>query len=85
MPILKSRPSPNDDNNRQIQFGAILEKIRRGGSQALNNNERIIIVELFRSAAITNDKRLLKLRDEISVAHLEFCFRIPTGDTRNDP
>ena len=74
---LDRRPSEDESDPRRIQFGAILEKLRRGGSQALNNNERVLVVELFRAASITSDKRVTKLRDEISAAHLEYCFRLP--------
>jgi hypothetical protein len=77
-------PRPNGDDPRRIQFRAVLEKIRRGGSDALTNQERILVTELFRTAAITQDPRVLKLRDEISAAHLEFCFRLPTTRTPHD-
>ena len=78
MPATLDRRPPGDDNDpRRIQFGRILEKIRRGGSPALDPQERVFVVELFRAAAMTNDPRALKLRDEISAAHLEFCFRLP--------
>jgi len=78
-------PRPNEDSDpRLIQFGAILEKIRRGGSNALSPNERVLIVELFRAAAITRDTRVLRLRDEIQTAHLEFCFRLPPTETHHD-
>jgi hypothetical protein len=81
---LERRPSPGDNDPRRIQFGAILEKIRRGGSPALNEGERIFIVEIFRACAMTNDPRARKLRDEISAAHLEFCFRLPPTKTPHD-
>lgn len=81
---LERRPSPEDNDPRRLQFGAILEKIRRGGSPALAPQERVIVVELFRAAAMTNDPRVLKLRDEISAAHLEFCFRLPTAGGGHD-
>lgn len=71
-------PRPNDGQDpRNIQFGAILAKIRYGGSPSLTPQERVIVVELFRAAAMTQDPRILKLRDELSAAHLEFCFRLP--------
>ena len=77
-------PRPGDNDPRRIQFGAILEKIRRGGSPAISPQERIFVVELFRAAAMTQDSRVLKMRDEISAAHLEFCFRLPTTQTPHD-
>jgi len=77
--ILDRRPSEGDDRDpRKLQFGAILEKLRRGGSGALKEAERLTVVEIFRCASITQDKRMLKLRDELSAAHLEYCFRLPT-------
>lgn len=81
---LSRRPGGDDHDPRRIQFGAILEKLRRGGSPALSESERLIVVELFRAAAITQDPRVLKLRDEISAAHLEFCFRLPTAPNCHD-
>jgi hypothetical protein len=80
MPATLDRRPPSDDSNdpRKIQFGAILEKIRRGGSGALGAAERVAVVEIFRCATLTRDKRVMRLRDEISAAHLEYCFRLPT-------
>jgi hypothetical protein len=79
MPATLDRRPHGDDSNdpKRIQFGAILEKIRRGGSHALSNAERVAVVEICRCATLTRDKRVLRLRDEISAAHLEFCFRLP--------
>jgi hypothetical protein len=74
--ILRPPTEPEDDP-RKIQFGAILEKLRRGGSDSLLKEERIAVVEIFRCAAITQDRRVLRLRDELSAAHLEYCFRLP--------
>lgn len=73
----KRRPGDGQDP-RHLQFGAILTKIRFGGSPALSPQERVLVVELFRAAAMTQDPRILKLRDELSAAHLEFCFRLPS-------
>jgi hypothetical protein len=84
MPRTLTRPSDSGDDPRKIQFGTILEKIRRGGSDALNGQERLIVVELFRAATMTRDPRCLKLRDEISAAHLEFCFRLPSRPTHHE-
>ena len=78
------RPSDSGDDPRKIQFGTILEKVRRGGSNALLQNERVFVVELFRAAAMTQDPKILRLRDEISAAHLEFCFRLPSKPTHHE-
>lgn len=85
MPATLDRRPPEDDgfDPRRIQFGRIIEKIRRGGSPALSQGERVFVVEVMRCAAVTNDPRATKLRDEISAAHLEFCFRLPPANGRN--
>jgi hypothetical protein len=75
---LARRPSDGDNNDpRKVQFGTILEKIKRGGSDALSAQERLAVVEIFRCSTMTKDPRLVRLRDEISAAHLEYCFRLP--------
>jgi hypothetical protein len=82
MPATISRkPSEDDSDPRKIQFGAILEKIRRGGSPALTDTEKLIVQEIFRTAGMTMDIRARKLRDEICHAHLEYCFRLPSKPT----
>jgi hypothetical protein len=83
MPATLKRPNGDDFDPKRIQFGAILEKIKRGGSPALSQSERIAIAEIFRCATLTQDPRVLKLRDEISAAHLEFCFRMPSKQRNN--
>jgi len=67
-------PRPDDGERRQLEIGVILEKIRRGGNEALTPSERVLVVEIFRRAH--TDKRLRKVREEISIAHLEYCFRL---------
>lgn len=67
-------PRPDDGDRRRLEIGAILEKIRRGGNEALTPSERVLVVEIFRRAH--TDERLRKVREEISIAHLEYCFRL---------
>lgn len=77
MATLTKEPPDNDSNDpRRIMFGAILAKIKYGGSDALSTTERMAVVEIFRAAAITADKRIIKLKDEITCAHLEYCYRL---------
>jgi hypothetical protein len=73
------RPGNGDNDPRSLQFGRILAKIRYGGSDALSQAERMAVVEIFRAAAITADKRVTKLKDEITCAHLEYCYRLPNN------
>ena len=76
-------PRPGGDNSdsdpRQVMFNRILAKIKYGGSDALSSAERTAVVEIFRAAAITADKRITKLKDEITCAHLEYCYRLPNN------
>jgi hypothetical protein len=84
MPQTLERDKGDNGDPRKVQFGTILEKIRRGGSRALSEQERVAVVEIFRASAITNDKRVTKLRDEISTAHLEYCFRLRPHTPQKD-
>jgi len=78
--LTKERPPGEGDNDpRRIMFGAILAKIRYGGRDNLSTAERLAVVEIFRAAAITADRRILKLKDEITCAHLEYCYRLPNN------
>ena len=80
MATLTTECPDNDSNDpRRVMFGAILAKIKYGGSDALSSAERTAVVEIFRAAAITADKRVMKLKDEITCAHLEYCYRLPNN------
>ena len=70
MPQTLERDRGDNGDPRKVQFGTILEKIRRGGSNALSDQERVAVVQIFRVSAVTDDKTVIKLRDEISAAHL---------------
>ena len=76
--LTKEHPDNDSNDPRRIMFGAILAKIRYGGRDNLSSAERLAVVEIFRAAAITADKRVMKLKDEITCAHLEYCYRLPT-------
>ena len=75
----KDRPEGGDNDPSKVMFGRILAKIKYGGSDALSNAERLAVVEIFRAAAITADRRITKLKDEITCAHLEYCYRLPNN------
>ena len=77
--LTKDRPEGGDNDPSKVMFGRILAKIRYGGSDALSNAERLAVVEIFRAAAITADRRVTKLKDEITCAHLEYCYRLPNN------
>lgn len=75
----KDRPGDGDNDPSKVMFGRILAKIKYGGSDALSTAERLAVVEIFRAAAITADRRVIKLKDEITCAHLEYCYRLPNN------
>jgi hypothetical protein len=70
-------PDSGDNDPSKVMFGRILAKIKYGGSDALSTAERLAVVEIFRAATITADRRIIKLKDEITCAHLEYCYRLP--------
>jgi hypothetical protein len=73
MPATKER---DPSGNLPPELGRIIEKIKRRGSMSLSEGERIMIVQIFRVAALTSEKRVVDARDAIQKAHLEFCFKM---------
>lgn len=74
MAVATKERDPND--NFPPEIGRIIEKIKRRGSQSLSDGERVMVVQIFRTATMTNDKRLIDVKDAIQKAHLEYCFRM---------
>jgi len=76
-PMPATQERPNDDSNRFIpQFGAIIENIKRRGSESLTDTERVMVVQIFRMAAIIQRKDLIEAKHAIQQAHLEYCWRM---------
>jgi hypothetical protein len=73
MPATKDR---NPNGNFPPEIGRIIEKIKRRGCDSLSDGERVMVAQIFRTAAMTVDKRVIEIRDAIQKAHLEFCFRL---------
>lgn len=73
MPATKDR---NPNGNFSPEIGRIIEKIKRRGCDSLSDGERVMVAQIFRTAAMTADKRVVEVRDAIQKAHLEFCFRL---------
>jgi hypothetical protein len=74
---MSSQTKERDPNsNHPPEIGRIIEKIKRSGSNALNDNERMIVVQIFRTEAMNGDKRLAEIRRAIQNAHLAFCFKM---------
>jgi len=70
--------------NREPNFGEfppeikrIIEKIRQYGSDSLDDMQRMLVVQIFRTAAMTTEPRIIWIRNKIQEAHLEYCFRLP--------
>jgi hypothetical protein len=60
----------------------LVETIRQHGSDALDEMQRILVVQIFRAAAMTNDPRVFFVRQKIQEAHLDYCFRLPAHSKR---
>jgi len=54
----------------------IVRKIERLGSDSLNYQERVFVVEVFRAAAITQRPEIMEVKDLIQKAHLEYCLKL---------
>ena len=60
----------------------LVETIRKRGSDALDEMQRILVVQIFRMSAMTNDPRVDFVRKKIQEAHLDYCFRLPAHSKR---
>jgi hypothetical protein len=60
----------------------LVETIRQHGSDALDEMQRILVVQIFRAASMTNDPRVFFVRQKIQEAHLDYCFRLPAHSKR---
>jgi hypothetical protein len=76
MPKLKER-EPNWDSFPP-EMRRLVETIRQRGSDALDEMQRILVVQIFRTAAMTAEPRVNFVRQKIQEAHLDYCFRLPT-------
>ena len=56
----------------------LVETIKKHGSDALDEMQRILVVQIFRMAAMGVDPRVEFVRKKIQEAHLDYCFRLPT-------
>jgi hypothetical protein len=73
MPATAEKP---DRNDHPPEIGRIIEKIKRRGSNSLTPTERMMVVEIFRAAAMTGQKHLLAIKEDIQRAHLSYCWRM---------
>lgn len=75
MPATLTKPD-DDPSKYPPEFGRIIEKIKRRGSDSLNDKERIMVVQIFRMAAMLQRKDLIEAKHVIQQAHLEYCWRM---------
>ena len=55
----------------------LMEQIRKHGTNSLGEMQKILVSQVFRTAAVSTDKRVLFVRNKIQEAHLDYCFRLP--------
>ena len=67
---------PNWDSF-QPEMRRMVEQIRQHGSDSLTEMQRMLIVEIFRTATMTTEPRVVWVRKKIQEAHLDYCFRLP--------
>jgi hypothetical protein len=80
MAKLKER-EPNWDSFPP-EMRRLVETIRQRGSDALDEMQRILVVQIFRAAAMTAEPRVNFVRQKIQEAHLDYCFRLPAHSKR---
>jgi len=73
MPATAEKP---DRNDHPPEIGRIIEKIKRRGSNSLTDVERLMVVQIFRAAAMTSEKHLIAIKEDIQRAHLSYCWRM---------
>ena len=75
MPKLKEREP--DWGSFPPEMRRLVETIRQKGSDALDEMQRMLVVQIFRTAAMTAEPRVNFIRQKIQEAHLDYCFRMP--------
>ena len=60
----------------------LVETIRQRGGDALDEMQRLLVVQIFKTSAMTRDPRVEFVKKRIQEAHLDYCFRLPTFTKR---
>jgi hypothetical protein len=60
----------------------LVETIRQRGGDALDEMQRLLVVQIFRTSAMTRDPRVEFVKKRIQEAHLDYCFRLPAHSKR---
>lgn len=60
----------------------VIDTIKNYGSDSLDEMQRMLVVQIFRVAAMTTEPRVIQIRNKIQEAHLEYCFKLPAEKRR---
>jgi hypothetical protein len=80
MPKLKEREP--DWGSFPPEMRRLVETIRQRGGDALDEMQRLLVVQIFRTSAMTRDPRVEFVKKRIQEAHLDYCFRLPAHSKR---
>jgi hypothetical protein len=75
--MTKTKEREPDWGSFPPEMRRLVETIRQKGSDALDEMQRLLVVQIFRAAAMTAEPRVNFIRQKIQEAHLDYCFRMP--------
>jgi hypothetical protein len=75
--MTKTKDREPDWGSFPPELRRLVETIRQKGSDELDEMQRILVVQIFRAAAMTAEPRVNFIRQKIQEAHLDYCFRMP--------
>ena len=75
--MTKTKEREQDWGSFPPEMKRLVETIRQKGSDALDEMQRLLVVQIFRAAAMTAEPRVNFIRQKIQEAHLDYCFRMP--------
>jgi hypothetical protein len=80
--MAKTKDREPDWGSFPPEMRRLVETIRQRGSDALDEMQRILVVQIFRTSAMTVDPRVEFVKKRIQEAHLDYCFRLPAHSKR---
>jgi hypothetical protein len=75
--MAKTKEREPDWDSFPPEMRRLVETIRQKGSDALDEMQRILVVQIFRHAAMTAEPKVNFIKNKIQEAHLDYCFRMP--------
>ena len=75
--MTKTKEREPDWGSFPPEMRRLVETIRQKGSDALDEMQRLLVVQIFRTAAMTAEPRVNFVKQKIQEAHLDYCFRMP--------